>query len=233
MEGLMNFFKGITSKEGLSNFFNSFATKEGIISVIFVAIIITLLVILNKQKREGLSTKAVVAVGIGAALYAALSYIAIPIGPNTSFRIAVALLTIFGAIFGPVVGFLVGFIGHALNDALMWGSVWWSWVFLSAIMGLFAGFVTMHKDFDVLSGKIEKKHYISLYIYSALSIVAASLVAYLGDVFLYGEPANKVWYQIIIAAASNFAVIAVVGIPSIIALANMRKKNKGLEIENE
>lgn len=219
--------------EGLKNLFNSFATKEGIISLVFVVVVIALLVILNKQKREGLTTKSVVAIGIGAALYAALSYIAIPIGPNTSFRISVALLTIFGAIFGPVVGFLVGFIGHALNDALMWGSVWWSWVFLSAIMGLFAGFVTMDKKFDVLSGKIEKKHYFSLYIYSALSILAASFVAYLGDVFLYGEPADKVWLQIIIAAVSNFAVIAVVGIPSIIALAKMRKNTRGLEIEND
>ena len=58
--------------------------------------------------------------GIGAALYVAASMISIN----------VALLCIFGAIFGPVVGFLVGFIGHALNDAISYGSVWWSWVFM-------------------------------------------------------------------------------------------------------
>lgn len=46
-----------------------------------------------------LSTKSVVAVGIGAALYGTLSAVAIPVGPNTSFRLAVALLTIFGAMF--------------------------------------------------------------------------------------------------------------------------------------
>ena len=58
--------------------------------------------------------------GIGVALYAVASMISIN----------VALLCIFGAIFGPVVGFLVGFIGHALNDAISYGSVWWSWVFM-------------------------------------------------------------------------------------------------------
>ena len=68
--------------------------------------------------------------GIGAALYAAASMISINVGPSTSLRLAVALLCIFGAIFGPVVGFLVGFIGHALNDAISYGSVWWSWVFM-------------------------------------------------------------------------------------------------------
>lgn len=214
----------------MQGFIDSLATQAGIISVIFVVIVIGLLKLSGKEAR--LSTKQVVAIGIGAALYAALSFISIPIGPNTSFRIAVALLTIFGALYGPIVGFLVGFIGHALNDALAWGSVWWSWVFLSAIMGLFSGFVKFDKSFNPLEGLFEKKHVMLLYVYSAVSIFAASFVAYAGDVFLYGEPADKVWLQIILASASNFGVIAVVGIPAVITLATMNKSKRNLTEED-
>ena len=214
----------------MTAFFQSVATLQGLISMIFVVLVIIGIRVWGKDRFE-LSTRSVVAIGIGAALYAAVSFIAIPIGPNTSFRIAIAILTIFGALFGPVVGFLVGFIGHALNDALAWGSVWWSWVFLSAILGLFAGFVTMDKGFNPLKGFIEKKHIIQLYVISFISIFAASIVAYAGDVFLYGEPADKVWIQIIIASISNFVVIALVGIPAVILIAKTNQSRKNLKEE--
>jgi energy-coupling factor transport system substrate-specific component len=135
-------------------FFKSLATMQGLISLIIVVLICLGVYIFakSKGKKASISTKDVVAIGIGAALFAAVSFLSIPIGPNTSFRIAIALLVIFGAIYGPIVGFLVGFIGHALNDALMYGSVWWSWVFMSAMIGLFAGFIFLNKSFSVKTG---------------------------------------------------------------------------------
>lgn len=216
--------------ENVMGFFNSIATKEGMIAIATVLVIIALVIVLGKRKVQ-LSTTAVVAIGVGSALYAAISFISIPIGPNTSFRIAVALLTIFGALYGPIVGFLVGFIGHALNDALAWGSVWWSWVFLSAIIGLFAGFVFSDKSYNPLKGKLTKSHIIKLYVYSVVSIVPASLIAYAGDVFLYGEPADKVLLQIVVAAASNVAVVCVVGIPAVMTIAKLRSSEKNLKEE--
>lgn len=215
----------------LNGFIGSIKTWQGIVSIVLVLIVSIIIYRMSKRNGRGLSTRDVVAIGIGAALYAALSAISLPIGPNTSFRIAIALLVIFGAIFGPTVGFLVGFIGHALNDALMYGSIWWSWVFLSAIIGLFAGFVTFDNDFDVLTGKIQKKHYAKMYIYSIIGLVVSGLVAYAGDVFLYGEPSGKVWLQIALASISNFAVSAVIGIPVVIGIAKMKKGNNDLEID--
>ena len=214
----------------ITGFISSLGTKQGIISLVVVLAVSIYLATIGKKKKLALSTRDVVAIGIGAALYGALSIISLPIGPNTSFRIAIALLPIFGALFGPVVGFLVGFIGHALNDALMYGSVWWSWVFLSAIIGLFGGLVKFDSRFDVLTGSVTKKHYLLMYLYSFLSIIFSSVVAFAGDVFLYGEPAQKVWLQIILAGVSNFIVLAVVGIPVIIALAKLRSKNSNLQI---
>lgn len=218
----MKFLQGLTE---------SVATWQGIVSIILVIIGTIIFYVISKNRGKSLSTRDVVAIGIGAALYGALSAISLPIGPNTSLRLAVALLAIFGAIFGPVVGFLVGFIGHALNDALMWGSVWWSWVFLSAVIGMFSGFVTFDSSFDVMAGKICKKHYVQMYTYTVIGLIVAGIIAFAGDVFLYGEPAAKVWLQLVLASVSNFAVIAVIGIPVVIGIAKMKSKNNNLDIE--
>lgn len=183
------------------------------------------------KKTEILSTKNVVAIGIGAALYSVLSGVAIPVGPNTSFRIAVALLTIFGTIYGPLVGFFVGFVGHSLNDMIMWGSIWFSWVFLSAIIGLFAGFITFDKSFSMETGHVVKKHIIKMYIYAVLGMIFAGLAAYAGDVYFYGEPPQKVWIQIALATLTNFSVTALLGIPIILGIAMQKRKYSNLKIE--
>ena len=184
---------------------------------------------MEKKSIFKLTTKQVVAIGIGAALYAAASMISINVAPNTSLRLAVALLCIFGAIFGPVVGFLVGFIGHALNDAISYGSVWWSWVFMSASIGLCTGFIVMKADFDVLKGQLKGVHIGLLYVYAVCGAALGSILSYVGDVFFYGEPAEKVWLQIIVANILNLIVVGAIGIPVIIAIAKL--KGKGTELE--
>lgn len=181
------------------------------------------------MNKKLLNTQAVVAIGIGAALYAALSFFQIPVGPNTSFRIAIAVLAIIGAYYGPVAGFSVGFIGHALNDMLMYGSVWWSWVFLSAVLGGIIGLIYLDKDFSVREGMIEKKHIVKMLVLTVIGLLLASLCAFVGDVFFYGEPADKVWIQIIIASISNAIVLAVLGIPAVVLLAKNNNKHTGLE----
>lgn len=184
------------------------------------------------KKIELFSTKSVVAIGIGAALYSVLSGVAIPVGPNTSFRIAVALLTIFGAIFGPLVGFFVGFVGHALNDMIMWGSVWFSWVFLSAVIGLFGGLIALDKNFSLETGHVTKIHIFKMYIYAILGMIFAGIAAYVGDVYFYGEPAQKVWIQIALATLTNFVVTATLGIPIVLGIAARKRKYSNLKIED-
>lgn len=186
---------------------------------------------MEKKSIFKLTTKHVVAIGIGAALYAAASMISINVGPSTSLRLAVALLCIFGAIFGPVVGFLVGFIGHALNDAISFGMVWWSWVFMSASIGMCIGLITMKADFDVLKGQITKVHIGLLYGYAILGAVVGSVLSYVGDVIIYGEPAGKVWFQIIMANVANLIVVAAIGIPVVIAITKLKGRTTELEEE--
>ncbi len=181
------------------------------------------------MEKKLLSTQAVVAIGIGSAIYAVLSMIQIPIGPNTSLRLAIAALAIFAAYYGPIAGFSIGFIGHALNDMLLYGSVWWSWVFLSAVLGAVFGFIYLQKDFSIKNGLINKKHVILMVILSIVGLLLAGAFAFIGDVVFYGEPANKVWIQIIIASISNGIVLIALGIPAVISLAKNNQKHTGLE----
>lgn len=217
---------------GIKGFFASIATMQGIVAVIIAVVLCGIILFLGKKFGKPLTTKSVVAIGIGAALYAALSVVAIPIGPNTSFRVAFLLLPVFGALFGPTAGFLVGFIGHALNDAFMWGNVWWSWVFMSAMIGFFGGFVRLDKKFDPLNGVCSRANMAAMYIWAAVGMFAGSVMAYFGDVYLYGEPAEKLFIQISLANMANTIVVFVIGIPLIGLIARSRAKNKGLVKED-
>lgn len=60
--------------------------------------------------------KEVVAIGIGTALFVALTEVQIPLGfiPNTALQPRAALMAFLAAVFGPVVGGIVGLLGHAL-----------------------------------------------------------------------------------------------------------------------
>ena len=50
-----------------------------------------------------IDTKTIVTIGVAAALYGALGFVGIPVGPNTQLKPAIALLAIFSALFGPLV----------------------------------------------------------------------------------------------------------------------------------
>ncbi|MGL4799642.1 MAG: ECF-type riboflavin transporter substrate-binding protein [Cellulosilyticaceae bacterium] len=212
-----------------TSLFDTLIGTQGLVAIGVVLILCIALFIIGKKKRVELTTKHVVAIGIGAALYAATSVFSINIAPNTSLRLAIALLTIFGALFGPIVGFLVGFIGHALNDAMMYGSIWWSWVFMSASVGLFAGFITYSKGFNVNRGKVNRKQIALMYGYAVLGAIVGSILSYLGDVYLYGEPKEKLFLQLSVANATNLIVVAAIGIPVVVALAKMKGKAANLE----
>lgn len=69
---------------------------------------------------------AVVATGIGAALFFVLGrFAAIPTPvPNTTINIQYAILAVFALLYGPIVAGLVGLIGHFLIDATSYGP-WW------------------------------------------------------------------------------------------------------------
>ena len=72
------------------------------------------------------SIKAVVATGIGAALFVIIGmFINIPLFANTSIQLQYAVQAFLAVIFGPVVGFFIGLIGHMVKDMFAGYGIWW------------------------------------------------------------------------------------------------------------
>ena len=92
-------------------------------------------------KRESpFSTKNLVAIAVGTALYAALTIpfnvLTIPGVYLVAIRPTVAIPIVFGFIFGPVAGFVSGFLGNVLSDQVSFGGFFWNWDLGNGLIGL-------------------------------------------------------------------------------------------------
>lgn len=183
--------------------------------------------------HEGLSVKNVVAIGIGSAIYVILArFTSIPTPiPNTNIELVFPFLAFFAAIYGAKVGFAVGFIGHALSDFIMYGQTWWSWVLATGILGMLIGLAS--KKLDLKNGIFGLKQII---LFNVVQIVANAiawiLVAPIGDIIIYSEPANKVFVQGISATISNGVTIIIVGTILLKAYAGTKIKKGSLHKED-
>ncbi len=176
-----------------------------------------------------ITTKTIVATGIGAALFTLLfMYVKVPSPvPETSFQTAYGLSSFFAALFGPVAGALISFIGHALSDAVQYGSPWWSWVIASGVSGLVFGF-SFNKtrvEEGIFSGK-DILTFNSIQILG--NVIAWVFVAPVLDILIYQEPVNLVFTQGITAAIMNSLSAGVFGTLLLIAYAATRTKKGSL-----
>ena len=181
------------------------------------------------NKKFGI--KEVVAIGIGTALFVVLTEVQIPIGiPNTSLQPRMAVLAFLSAIFGPFVGAIIGLLGHALGDAVFYGSVWWSWVFPEAVVGIAIG--AFAKKFAVKEGGFDKKNII---LFNLVQIVANAaawiLVAPVLDIAVYAEPARKVFLQGAFAFLGNIIIIGILG--SLLPVGYSRVAGKSSSLKKE
>ncbi|WP_067192983.1 ECF-type riboflavin transporter substrate-binding protein [Streptococcus sp. DD10] len=175
-----------------------------------------------------ISIKDVVAIGIGAALFVVIGMISIPTPvPNTSIQLQYVVQALFALVFGPIPGFLVGFIGHALKDALQYGNPWWTWVIASGLFGLIVGL--FRKYINVTEGIFGTRQ---ILIFNGIQFVANFLIwaviAPIGDILIYSEPANKVFAQGVVAATVNSATILVAGTLLLLAYAGRQTKSASL-----
>ncbi|CCQ92489.1 conserved membrane hypothetical protein [[Clostridium] ultunense Esp] len=184
------------------------------------------------MRQEKLSIQTIVAIGIGAAVFVILGrFVSIPTGiPNTTIETSYAFLALMAVIFGPVAGGLIGLIGHALKDLIMYGSPWWSWVVVSALVGLLIGLLS--KRINIQEGEFGGKQIISFNLFQVISqAVGWFLVAPTLDILIYAEPANKVYVQGIVAGISNMVTVGVIGTLLLIAYAKTRHKSGSLDKE--
>lgn len=177
--------------------------------------------------------KEVVAIGIGTALFVALTEVQIPLGfiPNTALQPRVALLAFLAAVFGPVVGGIVGLLGHALGDALFYGSVWWSWVFPEAVFGVIVG--VFAAKFAIKDGGFDKK---AIILFNVVQVIAHALawilVAPVLDIVIYAEPASKVFAQGVWAFVGNIIITGILGTLIAAGYSKVGAKSSSLEQED-
>jgi energy-coupling factor transport system substrate-specific component len=181
------------------------------------------------MKRNHLSIKTIVAIGIGSAVFVILGrFASIPTGvPNTNFDTSYGFLALMAVVFGPVAGGLIGLIGHTLKDAIFYGTPWWSWVVVSGIVGFLIGLVA--KKINIESGSFNLKKII---LFNVIQIVAQAigwfLIAPSLDVLIYAEPANKVYLQGMVAGGLNMVTVAVLGTLLLAIYAKSRSQNGSL-----
>jgi len=178
-----------------------------------------------------LSAKTVVLIAIGAALYGigGLPMFGIPVFANTTLKPAMAVLALFSVLFGPLVGFLVGFIGHWVTDMFAGWGVWLTWVLGSGLVGLIIGFYPKITRDRLEMGKFTKFDF-SLFVFLAFlgNVIGYGCSAYLDSV-LYAEPFTKVMAQLIIIAAGNTLLIAIVGHYILTAVAKRKQQSYNLK----
>lgn len=179
------------------------------------------------MKKYGI--RSVVAIGIGTALFIALSLVSIPVGfiPNTAIQPRVALLAFFSAVYGPIVGGAIGLLGHALADSFQYGSIWWSWVFPEGVAGVLIGlFVSKYK---IELGEFGLKQIV---LFNVIQVVANAiawiLVAPVLDILIYAEPSNKVFTQGAVAFVGNIITAGVLGTLLAIAYSQVKSKSSSL-----
>ena len=162
--------------------------------------------------NKKLSTRTIVAIGIGAAVFYVLNrFVSIPSGiPNTSINTAYAFLAFMSTVFGPIAGALIGLIGHTLTDATMYGSVWWSWVVVSGFFGCAVGLCTI--KVNVEDGNFGAKDILFFNLFQiAANVIGWGIIAPVLDILIYKEPADKVFLQGLAAGAANLVTVAILG----------------------
>jgi energy-coupling factor transport system substrate-specific component len=154
------------------------------------------------------SIKAVVATGIGAALFVIIGmFINIPLFANTSIQLQYAVQAFLAVIFGPVVGFFIGLIGHMVKDMFAGYGICCSGV-IPSLVGLGIGF--LRNRLHVEKGIFSTKDVVTFNIVQVLvNVLAWGVIAPLGDIIIFKEPASKVFVQGLLASVANALTVGV------------------------
>ncbi|MCR5605817.1 MAG: ECF-type riboflavin transporter substrate-binding protein [Treponema sp.] len=176
--------------------------------------------------------RTVVTIGIGTAIFVALTLVQIPIFfvPNTALQVRAAVLAFFSAAFGPIAGLAIGIIGHALGDAIFYGSIWWSWVLPDGIFGLIVGLFAKKYAIQEAGFKLPKLVLFNV-IQILANVIAWIVVAPVLDIAIYKEPVNKVFTQGAIAALLNVIIILILG--SLLSLGYSKRMNASSSLQED
>jgi len=168
----------------------------------------------DRDRLWEVSSRTIVYAAVGAALYAVLGLIQIPVPgfQNVSIRPAYALVPFFGYAFGPIVGFFTGFVGNAVLDQLSgYGALTaWNWSLANGLAGLLAGLLPAFAFATTRRGTPEGAA--GDLVRVAIIAVAATVIGFLfvlTDIFVFANDLNT-------AIASYIQVVLTNLIPALI-----------------
>ena len=185
-----------------------------------------------KSKLGVWTTKSIVTMGLGAALYGVLMvYGAVPIFTNTNLSFAMIVPVFVGGLFGPLPAMITCGVGNVIADLIGGWGIWFDWSIGNAVMGLFVGMLPLYVA-DIANGVFKVKHAV---IYAILCVVgnmlAFGVVTPIFSTTLYGQDLNITLMQAVFATAGNTLVLVVAGIPILVLLSKRAASKMNLKKE--
>ena len=178
------------------------------------------------------STKTLVAVAIGAALFGVLmAYGSIPVFTNTQLTSAMIVPVVVGGLFGPLPAFVTLLIGNVLADTIGGWGYWFDWSIGNGVLGFFIGTLPLYGA-RIDEGIFKVRHAV---IYAVIAVlgnaVAFGLVTPLLTSLFYAADLEITFLQAFASGISNTVVLIVAGIPILILLSRRFGKRKDLTEE--
>lgn len=183
--------------------------------------------------KKSYGTQQIVAIAIGAALFAVLMvYGGIPVFTNTKLSPAYLIPVIVGGLYGPLPAALVAFIGNIFADLLGGWGYWFDWSIGNFILGLLVGTLPLYGA-KIREGIFNIKQAVILAIIAIVgNAVAFGLITPLFTQLFYGGELEITVLQAQVAVISNASIIILVGIPVLFLLANRYKNQMDLVEED-
>jgi energy-coupling factor transport system substrate-specific component len=179
------------------------------------------------------STKTLVGVAIGAALFGVLMvYGSIPVFTNSQLTTAMIVPVVVGGLFGPLPAFVTLLIGNVLADTIGGWGYWFDWSIGNGVLGFFIGTLPLYGA-KIDEGVFKVRHAV---IYALVAIlgnaVAFGLVTPLLTSLFYAADVEITFLQAFASGISNTVVLVVVGIPILVLLSKRFGKRKDLKEED-
>lgn len=180
------------------------------------------------------STKTVVVIAIGAALFGVLmNFGGIPVTSNTKLTTAMIIPVIVGAMFGPVPAFVTCLVGNTIADLIGGWGFWFDWSIGNGVLGFIVGLLPIYGA-RINDGIFKLKHAI-IYIITCVigNAFAFGIITPVLTTLFYGGELEVTFVQALAGGIANVAVLTIIGIPILIALAKRNERNMNLTMDEK
>ena len=185
---------------------------------------------LGKKLLGEWNTKTIVAVAIGAALFAVLMvYGSIPVFTNTYLTSAMIVPVVIGGLFGAVPAMVTTLVGNCLADLIGGWGFWFDWSIGNGFLGFCVGLLPVYGA-DIKAGIFNVKQIIIYAVCCILgNMVAFGVITPIMTALFYSADLEITFLQSFASCISNIIVLTVIGIPVLLILAKRYASRSNLQ----